>query len=770
MVYITEQMRIPMKILSKKGGRGPLAAWLLAGLCSCATPQRWQPVEGHLMTRWAREVSPANALSEYPRPQMRRKHWQNLNGLWEYGLTAAADTAPPTNFDARILVPFPYESALSGVGKASIPSQRLWYRRTFTLPAGAQNQRVLLHCGAVNWDSTVLVNGHAIGAHRGGYEGFDFDITDSLKAGANELMVSAWNPVRSDVAEAQVLGKQRLRPGGIFYTAVSGIWQTVWLETVPVQHIAALKITPDVDHATLRLTVDASTAGQVIATASDGGKTVATATGTAGTEINLAIANPHFWSPAAPHLYDLAVELVEDGKTVDRVDSYFAMRKISLGKDEQGRTRIFLNNKLVLQCGPLDQGYWPDGIYTAPTDQALRFDIDMTKKFGWNTIRKHAKVEPARWYYWADKLGILVWQDMPQMFGGRNNALSGDAKKQFESEWRRIIAQFYNSPSIVVWTTFNEGWGQHDTESVVELTKELDPTRLVNNASGWTDKKVGDLYDTHAYPGPGSRPPEENRAAVNGEFGGVTMEVEGHRWTKSSTYGYGSVLNSSWLATKRYQALLKRAYEMKDELGVSAFIYTQLTDVEQEINGLLTYDRAVVKLDQKIVAAANQGQFPPLPPNPNPEWLPTSGDEPVTWSYTTNQPAGNWFAPDFDARAWQTGPAPFGHRMTGTRTEWTSADIWIRREFQVSGAIPARLDLLVKHHEDAEIYLNGILAGNVTGSVDDYKTVPISTEAQASLKPGRNVIAAHCHNSAGSRGIDVGIAKAGPPQGSPPAK
>src|ERR1019366_9322400 len=265
------------------------------------------------------------------------------------------------------------------------------------------------------------------------------------------------------------------------------------------------------------------------------------------------------------------------------------------------------------QCGPLDQGYWPDGIYTAPTDQALRFDIEMTKKFGWNTIRKHAKVEPARWYYWADKLGVLVWQDMPQMFGGRGNTLTDDAKKQFETEWRRIIAEFYNSPSIVIWTTFNEGWGQHDTGGVVALTKELDPTRLVNNASGWTDQKVGDLYDTHAYPGPGSRPPEENRAAVNGEFGGVTMSVDGHRWTRSSTFGYGSVLNNSWLATKHYQALLKKAYELQDQLGVSAFIYTQLTDVEQEINGLLTYDRAVVKLDQKIVAAANQGQFPPLP-------------------------------------------------------------------------------------------------------------------------------------------------------------
>jgi hypothetical protein len=747
-------------------------AWAALVLCvgSPAPAQTWKPAEGRMMTQWAAQVSPSNALAEYPRPQMTRPQWQNLNGLWDYGLTAADDTAPPTNFDGQILVPFAYEAALSGVGKASIPRQRLWYRRAFALPAVEKNQRVLLHFGAVNWDSTVLVNGHAVGAHRGGYDGFDFDITDSLKAGNNELVVSAWNPVRSEVADAQVLGKQRLRPGGIFYTAVTGIWQTVWLETVPAEHISALKITPDIDNQTLHLTVEAGGALPVSVTVKDGGKTVATAAGAAGSEIKLAIPNPHLWSPDDPHLYELEVELTTYGKQADSVGSYFAMRKISLGKDEQGRTRIFVNNKFVLQCGPLDQGYWPDGIYTAPTDQALRFDIEMTKKFGWNTIRKHAKVERARWYYWTDKLGILVWQDMPQMFGGRNNALSDEAKAQFETEWRRIIAEFYNSPSIVIWTTFNEGWGQHDTESVVALTKQLDPTRLVNNASGWTDQKAGDMYDTHDYPGPGSRAPEENRAAVNGEFGGVTMSVEGHRWTKSSTMGYGSVLNNSWLATKHYQALLQKAYALKEERGVSAFIYTQITDVEQEINGLLTYDRAVVKLDQKIVAAANQGEFPPLPPNPNPEWLPTSSDEPVNWNYTTDQPADNWFAPDFDAAAWKTGPAVFGHNISGKRTEWTGADIWIRREFQVTGEIPAPLNLLLKHDEDAEVYINGILAGKAAGYVDDYAIVPMSPEAQASLKAGRNVIAAHCHNTVGGQGIDVGIAKAAQPPASPPGK
>ncbi len=604
-----------MKLLFALRNSGGLAFFLALAIVAPAPAQTWKPVEGHLMTAWAAQVSPANALVEYPRPQMTRPQWQNLNGLWDYGLTAADSTVPPASFDATILVPFPYESALSGVGRPSVPNQRLWYRRSFTVPAGEPGRRVLLHFGAVNWDSTVLVNGQPVGAHRGGYDGFDFDVTDSLRAGANELVVSAWNPVRSDVADAQVLGKQRVKPGGIFYTAASGIWQTVWLETVPVRHISALKITPDVDHQTLGLTVEAGASTEVEVTATDAGKVVARAHGTAGVEMTLALANPHLWSPADPHLYDLTVELIQNGQPVDRVGSYAAMRKISLGKDSQGRTRIFLNNQFLFQTGPLDQGYWPDGIYTAPTDEALRSDIEMTKKLGFNTIRKHAKVEPARWYYWTDKLGVLVWQDMPQMFAARDGTLSATATQQFETEWRHLLAEFYNSPSIVVWTTFNEGWGQHDTEKIVALTKELDPTRLVNNASGWTDKKVGDLYDVHAYPGPGTPQPEEKRAAVNGEFGGVTMNVPGHRWNQS-TFGYGSVLDSSWQATQHYQNLLKAAHHLGEDLGVSAFIYTQLTDVEQEINGLLTYDRAVVKLDPTIVAAANRGEFPPLPPNP----------------------------------------------------------------------------------------------------------------------------------------------------------
>ena len=730
-------------------------AGILPQLAAAADPAT--PSHKPLRTRWADSVNPANVLPEYPRPQMIRKTWVNLNGPWDYALAGLAATNPPTEFSAKILVPFPYESALSGVAKPSAPDQRIWYRRQFRPPAYPKDGRLLLHFGAVNWDATVWVNGHCLGGHRGGYDSFSFDLTDHLKMGVNEIVVSAWNPVRADVAEAQVLGKQRLHPGGIFYTAASGIWQTVWLEPVPAGHITDIRITPDLDHSLAQVLVTAETPGRVVLTANDLGRPLVSVTGEVGQAISLPLTNVIPWTPSDPHLYGLrAVVLQPDGQPRDKVESYFGMRSIRLGRDEKGRQRMLLNGKFVFETGPLDQGYWPDGIYTAPTDEALISDISVVKQLGWNTIRKHAKVEPARWYWWTDRMGLLVWQDMPQMFGGRDGALTPAAKTQFETEWQRLLHEFAHFPSIIVWTTFNEGWGQYDTERLVALTKQIDPTRLVNNASGWVDQKCGDLYDAHDYPGPGGKAPEANRASVNGEFGGVTVSVEGHRWT-TDTFGYGSVLKGSWLATKRYQALWKKAYQLRDELGISAFIYTQLTDVEQEINGLLTYDRAVEKLDRRIVRAAHLGEFPPLPPDPHPDWLPTSEDEPVTWSYTTNAPAANWSAPDFDAGTWPTGPATFGHDIAGVRTPWTGADIWIRREFTAATPIPAKLNLLLKHDEDAEIYINGVLAAKVTGYNGDYQPFPLSEAARAALHPGKNLLAAHCHNTIGGQGIDVGL-------------
>jgi beta-galactosidase/beta-glucuronidase len=547
--------------------------------------------------------------------------------MWTDGLTDSAATTPPAKFDSHIRVPYPYESALSGIGEPSPTTQRLWYSRRFSVPIEwiGNGQRLLLHFGAVNWDSTVNVNGMELGEHRGGFDGFYYDITDAMKPGNNTLVVSAWNPLLIDVPDAQIVGKQRTNPGGIFYTGATGIWQSVWVEPVPATHIERLNLVPDIDAKVLRITVDVrgDLTGPVTVTAMDGVKMIAEATGTAGTEIALPIANPHLWSPEDPFLYGLHVAL--GGDHADSVDSYFAMRKVSLGKDAQGRTRIFLNNHFVFEVGALDQGYWPDGIYTAPTDEALRFDIESARKFGFNLLRKHAKVEPERWYYWADKLGMLVWQDMPQCFGPpRNGSLSDAAKAQWLTEWRQIIAARRNHPCIIVWTTFNEGWGQHDTESIVALTRQLDPSRLVNDASGWVDKGVGDIHDTHAYPGPWCEMPENSRACVNGEFGGVTMRVPDHMWT-TKVYGYGATLGDARTVTQKYQDLLKHAYALRDERGASAVVYTQLTDVESESNGLMTYDRAVIKPLVDIMAAANRGGFLPLPPRPTePETVPTT--------------------------------------------------------------------------------------------------------------------------------------------------
>ena len=560
-----------------------------------ALAEDWQPAAGPLKTRWAKDVSPTNALPEYPRPQMVRKDWLNLNGLWDIKLGDGTES--------KILVPFAIESALSGVMKHV---DRVTYRRSFEIPKGWSGQKVLLHFGAVDWESTVFVNGKKIGVHRGGYDAFSFDITDALKGeGAQEITVDVFDP--TDLG-GQPRGKQKLKPGSIMYTATTGIWQTVWLEPVAPAHIESLKIVPDVDESCLRLTVFGS--GSVEAVASEDGKVIAQVTGQAGSELKLSIPSPKLWSPDSPHLYDLRVSLKSGDKTVDAVTSYFGMRKIALGKDDKGITRMMLNGKPVFQVGPLDQGFWPDGIYTAPTDEALRFDIAETKRLGFNTTRKHVKVEPDRWYYWCDKLGLLVWQDMPcgNSYTDKQQPID---KPQFKSELVNMVKNNWNHPSIIMWVVFNENQGQHDTEALVAEVKALDPSRLVNNASGNDDKNCGDVIDKHSYPGPESPKPEENRAAVLGEFGGLGLPVDGHTWTKK-TWGYEGTKNIEDL-TSAYEKLLGKSWELNATAGLSAVIYTQLTDVETECNGLLTYDREINKVIPERAAAANSGKLPKNP-------------------------------------------------------------------------------------------------------------------------------------------------------------
>ena len=572
-----------------------IAAFSSLWFVPAALAEDWQPAAGPLKTRWAKDVSPDHVLPEYPRPQMVRKDWLNLNGLWDIKLGDGTES--------KILVPFAIESALSGVMKHA---DRVTYRRSFEIPKGWSGQQVLLHFGAVDWESKVTLNGKELGVHRGGYDAFSFDITDELKGeGAQEITVEVFDP--TDLG-GQPRGKQKLKPGSIMYTPTTGIWQTVWLEPVPPSHIESLKIVPDVDESCLRLTVVGS--GSVEAVASEDGKDIAQVTGQAGSELKLSIPNPKLWSPDSPHLYDLRVSLKSGDKTVDSVTSYFGMRKIALGKDDKGVTRMMLNGKPVFQVGPLDQGFWPDGIYTAPTDEALRFDIAETKRLGFNTTRKHVKVEPDRWYYWCDKLGLLVWQDMPCGNSYTDKPQPID-KPQFKSELLNMVKNRWNHPSIIMWVVFNENQGQHDTEALVAEVKALDPSRLVNNASGNYDKNCGDVIDKHSYPGPESPKPEENRAAVLGEFGGLGLPVDGHTWTKK-TWGYEGTKNIEDL-TKGYEKLLGKAWELNSTDGLSAVIYTQLTDVETECNGLLTYDREINKVVPERAAAANSGMLPKGP-------------------------------------------------------------------------------------------------------------------------------------------------------------
>ncbi len=593
----------------------------------CSAAAEWEPAPGRLMSRFAEDVDPAGPLPEYPRPQMVRDKWLNLNGLWQYAVGPKAEDRPetfdgelPKSFDGEILVPFPIESSLSGVMKRVGEDQRLWYRRAFRVPGDWDGQRVLLHFGAVDWEATVWVDGRKIGTHRGGYDPFVFDVTDALAEGAeHELIVSVWDPTD---AGTQPRGKQVNRPGGIWYTPTTGIWQTVWLEPVPQASLVDLRLVPDVDNEKLQVTALCRYRGSgfsVKAIARDGDRQVAEASGKPGQPIDLTLDNPKLWSPDSPQLYDLEVTLIHDGQPVDTVKSYFGMRKIALGQDERGITRMFFNGQPVFQFGPLDQGFWPDGLYTAPTDEALRYDIEMTKKLGFNMVRKHVKVEPARWYYWCDRLGLLVWQDLPNgdkhapwPHDGREITRSEESTKQYNRELKALVDTHFNCPSIVMWVPFNEAWGQFDTRQTVGWLKSYDPSRLVNSASGGNDYAVGDVHDVHLYPGPDAPPAQVDRAAILGEYGGLGLPLPGHTLLDKKNWGYVSYKNADEL-TDAYLALLDKMRPMIDS-HLSAAIYTQTTDVEVEVNGLMTYDRVITKMDVEKVAEANRQMY--LPPKP----------------------------------------------------------------------------------------------------------------------------------------------------------
>lgn len=591
-----------------------LTMLLALALCG-STFAQWKPAGDKIKTSWGEQLDPKNVLPEYPRPIMERNDWKNLNGLWKYAITKKGD---PTSaaYQGDILVPFAVESSLSGVGKMINEKEELWYQRTFDVPSAWRGKQILLHFGAVDWKAEVWVNDVKVGEHTGGFTPFYFDITSVLNKGNNDLVVKVWDP--SDRGE-QPRGKQIANPHGIWYTPVTGIWQTVWLEPVATQYITNLKTTPDIDNNSVKVEVAANTtsADKVEVKVFDGKNLVAKGAALNGVPVELAMpTNAKLWSPDSPFLYNMEVTLYKDGKAIDQVKSYTAMRKYSIRKGQNGITRLQLNNKDYFQFGPLDQGWWPDGLYTAPTDEALVYDLKKTKDFGYNMVRKHVKVEPARWYTHCDQLGLIVWQDMPNggpspqwqarnYFNGREVIRSAASEANYRKEWKEIIDCLYSYPSIAVWVPFNEAWGQFKTPEIVAWTKEYDPSRLVNPASGGNHYTCGDILDLHHYPGPNMFLYDPRRATVLGEYGGIGLVVEGNTWVNDKkNWGYVK-FNTSDEVTNEYIKYGKHLLELIQK-GFSAAVYTQTTDVEGEINGLMTYDRKVIKMNEAKVREINQ--------------------------------------------------------------------------------------------------------------------------------------------------------------------
>ena len=739
-----------------------LCSTVLGSLLLTLPAMAWSPKKAPLMTKWAAQVNPQAPLPDYPRPQFTRKDWLNLNGIWQYQSGNEGDALPTgQKLNSEICVPYPVESALSGVMELH---DRLWYKRTFTVPAAWKGKHTMLNFGAVDYESEVYINGQSLGVHTGGYESFSYDVTPYLKGtGPQELIVRVFDPTDKG---GQPRGKQTLSPGGIMYRSTSGIWQTVWMEPVAPAYVQSVHMVPDIDRKVVNMTVNA-TGGtpqtKAVVKIMDTGKTVKTVTLAPNTTVAIPVANPKLWSPDSPFLYDVSVDLTT-GKTVsDRVGSYFGMRKISLGT-EGGFKKLYLNNKFTFQMGPLDQGFWPDGLYTAPTDDALKFDIQAMKQLGFNMVRKHIKVEPARWYYWTDRLGLMVWQDMPSPNSYTGNPAPLD-KPAFEKQLRNTIATHWNVPSIVMWVIFNENQGRHDTAYLCNLAKTLDPSRMVNRDSGsgyeGNDSDVGDIDDVHSYPPPGHSGPSPTQALACGEYGGIGFETKDHMWRgndfKYSTYTTLADPKGVEDLYGEFTAMLK---SFRDNNGLSAAVYTEITDVETELNGLYTYDR-LPKFNTRAINLANHFAYPA------PTYrtvMPTSETTKQTWRYSLAQPAGDWASKTFNDAAWQTGLGGFGTEGTPGAvigTLWNTNDIWLRRTFNpgpLNAEQLARL-LLRDHHDDAaEFYINGVLAFKNDGYTSTYERKTLSKEAQRALIPnGENVMAIHCHQDRGGQFIDAGL-------------
>ncbi len=610
----------------------------------------WSIVEGDIITSWGREVNVDKVLPEYPRPQGVRKQWFNLNGLWEYAVTPKGN-AEPDKYQGAILVPFPIESALSGVKRALLPEENLWYRRAFTIPENWKGKRILLNFGAVDWKAEVFINDSPAGSHTGGYYPFTFDITDYLKEGENTLVVKVWDPTD---AYGQERGKQVLKPKGIYYTPVSGIWQTVWLEPVEEAYIERIKLTPFIDKEVLELETFINYGGKerlkddslgeadfrikvevlspelfIDKEIAWEGRRLGDYEGELNKAFEISIPKAMLWTPDTPYLYPIIITLYKGAEPLDQLKSYFAMRSFGTSRDENNILRFTLNNKPIFHNGVLDQGYWPDGLYTAPSDEALLYDIKLTKELGFNTSRKHIKVEPLRWYYHCDRIGLIVWQDMinggcsmklikhgilTNFFGmtsrcdNNYKAAERDSRKNrenYKKELKEMIDALYNVPSIALWVPFNEDWGQFDAKETAIWVKNYDPTRIVDHASGWMDQGGGEVKSLHIYFKKLSLPKKkDNRVMAITEYGGYTLFEEGHVWRRDKEFGYKSYKSREALQ-EAYISLIGKQLKPLIPQGLSGAIYTQLTDVETEINGFVTYDREVLKVNKDEVKKVN---------------------------------------------------------------------------------------------------------------------------------------------------------------------